>query len=59
MYADNPERDLSWGGEVEFKIDVALRLAEGKKKGQPNCKIVSLLVGDALFDELEEVKRSV
>lgn len=40
-------------------MEVARKLAEGKKKDQPNCKVVCILVADALFDELEEVKLAV
>lgn len=29
---DNPTKDLHWGGEVAFKINVCLNLAEGKNK---------------------------
>lgn len=53
---NNPDKDLSWGGEVTFKINLALKLAEGKKRGQPNCKIVCVLIADAPFEVLDELK---
>ena len=51
---DNPEKDLRWGGEVQFKIDVCLRIAEGAKpKKKFRCKIVSILMGDSTFDIMD------
>ena len=59
--ADNPDKDLKWGGEVQFKIDLCMRIAEGKKRpeGVARCKIVSILVADAVFDVLDEVRLCV
>lgn len=61
MYLDNPDKDLKWGGEVQFKIDICIRIAEGKKRaeGVSRCKIVSILVADALFDIVDEVRLCV
>ena len=58
LKVDNPDKDLQWGGEVQFKIDVCIKIAEGKKRaeGVSRCKIVSILVADAIFDIIDEVK---
>lgn len=55
---DNPSKDLSWGGETAFKVDLCLALAEGKKRSKwtPRCKIVSILIADASFDIVDEIK---
>ncbi len=55
---DNPSKDLRWGGEVSFKVDLCVGIAEGKKKskGVPRCKIVSIIIADASFDITDEVK---
>jgi hypothetical protein len=52
---------LKWGGEVQFKVDACLRIAEGKKRaeGVARCKIVSILVADAIFDIIDEVRLCV
>lgn len=60
LIPDNPEKDLHWGGEVQFKIDACLRIAEGAKpKKNFRCKIVSILMGDSTFDIVEEIKLCV
>ena len=58
---NNADKDLSWGGEVSFKIDLCIKIAEGKKRpyGVKRCKIVSILMGDAEFDVIDEIKLSV
>jgi hypothetical protein len=52
---------LSWGGEVSFKVNVCLSIAEGKNKikGLDRCKIVSIIMGDSSFDILDEIKMCV
>jgi hypothetical protein len=46
---------------VQFKVDICLRIAEGKKRaeGVSRCKIVSILVADAIFDIVDEVRLCV
>ena len=41
-----------------MKIDLCIKIAEGKKRAQGvnRCKIVSILMADAIFDVIEEVK---
>jgi hypothetical protein len=52
---------LKWGGEVQFKIDLCIKIAEGKKRaeGVSRCKIVSILVADSVFDIVDEVRACV
>ena len=52
---DNPTKDLNWGSQVSFKVNVCLNIAEGKNrsKGVDRCKIVSILMGDATFDIID------
>lgn len=61
IYLDNPDKDLRWGGETAFKIDLCVAIAEGKKKSKsiPRCKIVSILIADAPFSIVDEVKLCV
>ena len=46
---------------MQFKIDLCIKIAEGKKRaeGVSRCKIVSILVADAIFDILDEVSLCV
>lgn len=46
---------------MQFKVDLCLRIAEGKKRaeGVARCKIVSILVADATFDIVDEVRLCV
>ena len=41
-----------------MKIDLCIKIAEGKKRaeGVNRCKIVSILMADAIFDVIEEVR---
>lgn len=41
-----------------MKIDLCIKIAEGKKRaeGVSRCKIVSILMADAIFDVIEEIK---
>lgn len=43
---------------MQFKIDLCIKIAEGKKRaeGVSRCKIVSILMADALFDVADELK---
>jgi len=46
---------------VQFKIDICVKIAEGKKRaeGVSRCKIVSILMADAIFDVVDELKACV
>lgn len=46
---------------MQFKIDLCIKIAEGKKRaeGVSRCKIVSVLVADSTFDIVDEVRACV
>lgn len=46
---------------MAFKINLCLSIAEGKNKpkGVDRCKIVSIVMGDATFDVMDEIKLCV
>lgn len=45
---------------MQFKIDTCLRIAEGAKpKKNFRCKIVSIVMGDATFDIIDEIRLCV